>query len=311
MPANALTQAFLDEIAMADAKPWHEMTPGEAREAWHTICHLFAGAPEPVAEVDDHIVPGPAGDLECRSYTPDGTGPFGALIYFHGGGWVVGTTDTYSVACRALANAAGCKAFAPTYRLAPEYRYPAAAEDCYATLEWVVENAATLDIDPTRIAIGGDSAGGNLAAAVSLMARDRGGPSCAFQLLIYPVTDHDLKRSSYREYAEGYVLEAAAMRWFWDHYVPEPAMRDEPYASPLRASDLSGLPPAHVITAECDVLCDEGEAYAAKLESAGVPVSRSRAEGTIHGFIHPFGGRLPFAEASIEEAGATLRAALS
>ena len=310
MAANAETQAFLDEIAEADAKPFNEMTPAEAREVWYTVCLLFAGAPEPVASLDDRFIPGPHGDIELRSYTPEGSGPFGSLVYFHGGGWVVGTIDTYQVACRRLANASGCKVFAPTYRMAPEYKYPTAVEDCYAAFAWIADNAAALDIDPTRVAIGGDSAGGNLTAAVSLMARDKGGPAAAFQLLIYPVTDYNLETKSYKEYAEGHMLTADSMAWFWDHYLPTPEAGNEPYASPLRADDLSGLPPALVMTAECDVLCDEGKAYAARLEAAGVPTTLSHTEGTIHGFIHPLGGRLPFADKGIAEAGQALRAAL-
>ena len=311
MAANAETQAFLDEIAEADAKPWHEMTPAEARETWYTVCLLFAGAPEPVALIEDQVIPGPHGDITLRSYTPEGDGPFRSLVYFHGGGWVVGSDDTYQVACRRLANASGCKVFFPTYRMAPEFKYPTAVEDCYAALNWISENTSALDIDADRIAIGGDSAGGNLTAAVSLMARDKGGPNAAFQLLIYPVTDYNLDTGSYKEYAEDHLLTAADMAWFWNHYLPTPEAGAEPYASPLRADDLSGLPPALVMTAECDVLCDEGEAYAAKLEAAGVPVTLSRTDGTIHGFMHPLGGRLPFADAGVAEAGKALKAALA
>jgi acetyl esterase len=287
------------------------MTPAEARETWYTVCLLFAGSPEPVASIDDAIIPGPGGDLELRSYTPEGSGPFPALLYLHGGGWVIGTSDTYQVPCRALANATGCKVFSPTYRLAPEYKYPAAPEDCYAALTWIAENASRLDIDPKRIAIGGDSAGGNLTAAVTLMARDRGGPQAAFQLLIYPVTNYNLRTESYQEYAEGHLLEAEAMRWFWEHYLPSPEAAEDPYASPLRAQDLSGLPPAFVMTAECDPLRDEGEDYAAKLKQAGVPVTLSRAHGTIHGFMHPLGGRLPHAKTGIAEAASALKSALA
>ncbi|MGI9658331.1 MAG: alpha/beta hydrolase, partial [Gaiellaceae bacterium] len=192
-----------------------------------------------------------------------------------------------------------------------EYKYPIAVEDCYAAFAWIVNNAAELAIDADRIAIGGDSAGGNLTAAVSLMARDKGGPTAAFQLLIYPVTDYDLDTTSYLEYAEDHYLTRDAMAWFWELYLPTPEAGKEPYASPLQADDLSGLPPALVITAECDVLCDEGEAYAAKLEAAGVPVTLNRADGMIHGYIHPLGGRLPFADAAVAEAATAIKAALA
>ena len=287
------------------------MTPAEARETWHTIVHLFAGPSDPVASIDDQIIPGPHGDIELRSYTPEGKAPFGALVYFHGGGWVIGTADTYQVAGRKLANATGCKVFLPTYRMAPEYKYPTAVEDCYAAFEWIAANGARLEIDPSRIAIGGDSAGGNLTAAVSLMARDKGGPSAAFQLLIYPVTDYNLDSGSYMEFAEDYFLTRDSMAWFWDLYLPTPEAGKEPYASPLQAADLSGLPPALVMTAECDVLRDEALEYAAKLEAAGVPVTLSQADGTIHGFMHPLGGRLPFAEAGVAEAAQAIKAALA
>lgn len=311
MAANAETQAFLDEINALDAKPFHEMTPAEARETWHDIVAMFAGPSEDVASIDDQIIPGPAGDMALRSYTPEGSGPFPALVYFHGGGWVIGTADTYQVACRALANATGCKVFHPTYRMAPEYKYPAAVDDCYAAFSWIASNAPALDIDPERIAIGGDSAGGNLTAAVSLMARDKGGPRAGFQLLIYPVTDYDLDSESYLEYADDHFLTRDSMRWFWEHYLPNAEAGKEPYASPLRSDDLSGLPPALVMTAECDVLCTEGEAYAAKLEAAGVPTTLSRGEGQIHGYVHPLGGRLPFAGAAIAEAAAAVKGALA
>lgn len=305
------TQAFLDEIAAAGGKSWNQMTPAEARETWYTVCTLFSGGPESIAATEDRVIPGPLGPIELRSYTPKGTGPFPALVYLHGGGWVVGTADTYQAASRALANATGAKVFFPSYRLAPEYKYPAAAEDCYAAVRWVAENAAMLAIDPARIAVGGDSAGGNLTAAVALMARDRGGPTLAFQLLIYPVTDHRFDTGSYQEFASGYLLEAADMRWFWDHYLPNAQAGEEPYASPLRADHLRGLPPALVMTAECDVLRDEGEAYAARLREDGVPVTLSRYAGTIHGFMHPLEGRLPFAQDGLAEIGAAVKTALS
>jgi acetyl esterase len=311
MGANAETQAFLDEIAQAEGKPFHEMSPAEAREMWHTVVNLFAGPSEDVAAVDDIIIPGPNCDLELRVYTPEGEGPFGALIYIHGGGWVIGTADTYQVACRALANATGCKVLMPSYRLAPEYKYPIPLDDCYAAYTWIFENAASLDVDADKIAIGGDSAGGNLAAAVTLMARDKGGPAARYQLLLYPVTDHSFDTGSYVEYADDHYLTRDAMIYFWGLYLPNTEAGTEPYASPLRADDLSGLPPALVITAECDVLRDEGEEYAKKLEAAGVPTTLSRTDGTVHGFVHPLGRRLPFAGPAVAEAAAAIRAALA
>ena len=311
MAVTPETQAFLDDIAAAGGKSWSQMTPAEARETWYLVCGLFAGAPQPVASMDDRVIPGPAGEIELRSYTPEGKGPFPALVYLHGGGWVVGTTDSYQASSRALANATGAKVFFPTYRMAPEYKYPVPVEDCYAAVQWIAENAASLDVDPRKIVVGGDSAGGNLSAAVALMARDRGGPALAFQLLLYPVTDHRFDTGSYKEFATGYLLEGTDMPWFWDHYLPNAKAGQEPYASPLRADDLSGLPPALVMTAECDVLRDEGEAYAAKMQAAGVSVTLSRYEGAIHGFMHPLEGKLPFAKDGLVEIGAALQKALA
>jgi acetyl esterase len=227
------------------------------------------------------------------------------LVYLHGGGWVIGTLDSYDATCRELAQGAGCVVVSVDYRLAPEHRYPAAPEDCYAAVQWVAANAASLGADAKRLAVGGDSAGGNLSAVVSQMARDRGGPAIRFQLLIYPVTDADFTRRSYVDNAEGYLLTTASMRWFWDHYVPEQAKRAEPYASPLRAADLSGLPPAWVCTAEFDPLRDEGEAYAKRLQQAGVSTTLTRFDGLIHGFVS-MGLVAPKAQAGVDEAIAAL-----
>jgi acetyl esterase len=238
-----------------------------------------------LAEVEDRRIPGAAGEIGVRVYRPEGRAPLPALVYFHGGGWVIGSLETHDGACRELANRVGCVVVSVDYRLAPESRYPAAAEDCYAATKWVAGNAQALGVDPARIGIGGDSAGGNLTAVVALMARDRGGPALRHQLLIYPVTDADFGRPSYRENAEGYLLTTKAMEWFWGHYVPDPAQRAEPYAAPLRAKDLAGLPPAFVITAEYDPLRDEGEAYAKRLQQAGVPTRLQRYDGAIHGFF--------------------------
>jgi acetyl esterase len=196
------------------------------------------------------------------------------------------------------------------YRLAPEARYPAAAEDCFAATKWVAENARALGVDAARIGIGGDSAGGNLTAVVALMARDRGGPALRHQLLIYPVTDADFSRASYRENAEGYLLTTKAMEWFWGHYVPDPARRQEAYAAPLRAKDLSGLPPAFVLTAEYDPLRDEGEAFAARLQQAGVPTRLQRYDGAIHGFF-AMGLLSEVARRAIDDAVAETRKALA
>ncbi len=247
---------------------------------------LPAGAP--VAAVNSHSIPGPAGEIPVRIYTPDVGTPLPVLVWFHGGGWVLGSLDGTDHVCRELANAAGCIVVSVDYRLAPEHLFPAAPDDCEAAYTWVLAHAASFGGDPARVAVGGDSAGGNLAAVVSLRARDKHLPQPVFQLLVYPVTDHDLERPSYVANGDGYLLTTLSMRWFWDCYVPEVEQRRHPHASPLHAADLAGLPPALVITAEFDPLCDEGEAYAELLREAGVEVKLTRYDGMIHGFFVQF-----------------------
>jgi acetyl esterase len=284
MALDLQARAFLDQLAAAGSPPLNALSVPDARQALLT---LFAttGEKEPIQRVEDRHIPGPGGPIPIRIYTPQGNNRLPILVYFHGGGWVLGDLETHDAPCRALANAASCLVIAVDYRLAPEHKYPAAVEDCYAATKWVVLNAAALGGDPMRIAVGGDSAGGNLAAAVALMARDRGTPSLTYQLLIYPVTDYAFDTASYRDNAEGYLLTKDMMQWFWRHYLNSEADGQTPYASPLRARDVHGLPPALIITAEFDPLRDEGEAYAARLREAGVPVVLSRYSGMIHGFF--------------------------
>jgi acetyl esterase len=231
-------------------------------------------------------------------------------VYFHGGGWVVGSVAISDPFCRALANASGCGVLSIEYRLAPEDRYPAAANDAYAATRWAAEHASDLGVDASRIAVGGSSAGGNLAAVVTLMAREHGAPPIAFQLLHVPVTDHDFGTPSYRANATGFGLTRRGMTWFWDHYAPDPKLRDEPYASPIRATDLSGLPPAHVVTAEYDPLLDEGKAYAARLLQAGVPTTYVEYPGMVHGFTS-MAMSIPTGRTAIDDMGAALRRALT
>jgi acetyl esterase len=232
------------------------------------------------------------------------------LLYFHGGGMVVGNLDTIDGPVRALTNRAGCLTVSVDYRLAPEHKFPAAPEDCYAATDWVARNAASIGGDPSRIAVCGDSAGGNLAAVVPQMARDRGGPSIVFQLLMYPMTNYDFTTSSYGEFAEHHLLTRNSMAWFWEHYLASPADGKNPYASPLLAADLSGLAPALVCTSECDVLRDEGEAYAAALERAGVRVETKRYAGTIHG-VFQLAGALDISKAFIDDCASALRKAFA
>jgi acetyl esterase len=220
-----------------------------------------------------------------RIYTPDAPSPRPVVAFFHGGGFVICSVETHDGLARRLVNALGAVVVSVEYRLAPEARCPAAAEDCYAATQWVHEHAAELGADPARLMVAGDSAGGNLAAVVSLMAREQGGPPITSQVLVYPVIDAACDAPSYAENGEGYFLEATGMRWFWDHYLGPDGDGEHQNASPIRARDLSGLPPAVVITAEFDPLRDEGEAYAKALQAAGVPVVARRYDGMIHGFV--------------------------
>ena len=286
MPLGQQEQAFIDQLAAAGGPGFHEMEVAEARQA---ILQLFqVENPEPVAKVEDRTIPTPNGDLPIRLYTPEGDGPLPVLVFFHGGGWVVGNLESHDATCRALANAAGCITLAVDYRLAPEHKFPAAPEDCYEATKWAVLNAAALGGDPQRVAVGGDSAGGNLAAAVALMSGDRGAPSLAYQLLLYPVTNHSFDTESCKQNGEDYLLTKDSMVWFWDHYLENDEAGNAPYASPLQAKYVNSPPPGLVITAEFDPLRDEGEAYGKRLQDAGADIKISRYDGTIHGFFSFF-----------------------
>ena len=284
MPLDPQAEAFLKQAAAAGAPPLESLPVPQARQFLRT---LFApqGPREPVKKVEDRVIEANGVNLPVRIYTPEGTGPLPILVFFHGGGWVLGDCESYDAPCRALANGAGCIVVSVEYRLAPEHKFPAPPEDCYAATVWTVRNAATLRGDPARVAIGGDSAGGNLAAVVAQMARDRGGPPLVCQVLIYPVTDCALDTASYRANADGYLLTKGAMEWFWNYYLREQGDGAKPYASPIRATSFANLPPALLITAEYDPLHDEGAAYGAKLRAAGVPVVHSDYPGMIHGFF--------------------------
>jgi acetyl esterase len=304
VPLDPQVAALLEQMAALGARPFNEMTPEEARA--QMLANRGQQPVVPVEQVVDRTVLGLAGEIPVRIYTPAGSGPLPVVVYFHGGGWVIGNIESHDATCRALANESGCIVVSVDYRLAPEHKFPAAAEDSYAATVWAAEFGG----DASRLAVAGDSAGGNLAAVVALMARDRGGPRIAFQLLVYPVTDFSFDRPSYSENAEGYLLSRDAMRWFWNHYLAEEAEGLHPHASPLRAESLAGLPPALVLTAEFDPLRDEGEEYAAKLREAGVPADLVRYDGLIHGFFSFFqvidrGGE------AMRHAGGTLRSTLA
>ncbi len=284
MPVDPKVREFLDQLEALDVPPLPTLAPAVAREAVAEDSKAL-GPGEPVGRKEDRTIPGPAGEIPIRIYTPEGEGPFPILVYYHGGGWVVCDIETHNALCCSITNIAPCIVVSVDYRLAPEHKYPAAVDDCYAAAEWVFENAEALGGDPQRIALAGDSAGGNLATVVSMKARDESAFRPALQVLIYPVTDVDLDRPSYCRCAEGYMLTRADMVWFFENYFGSPEDGKQAYASPLLAKDLTNLPPALVMTAEYDVLCDEGDAYAERLREAGVQVRHSRYEGMIHGFI--------------------------
>lgn len=288
MPLNPAIEMLLTAMAEMPAIDFETATAEAARAIFDTPLPL--GPPPEVAEVRDLTIDLPGRTLPARLYRPAGAGPdMGLTLYFHGGGWVIGTIETYDNLCRQLAQTSGHAILSIGYRLAPEHRYPAAAEDCYDATAWADANRAVLGLGKGRIAVAGDSAGGNLAAAVSIMARDRDGPAIAHQLLIYPVTDADLTRPSYAANGGGdYYLSTAGMNWFWSHYLGDRPPGDAPLAAVLRQTDLSRLPPATVFTAEFDPLRDEGDAYASRLAASGVGVDHGCAPGMVHGFISMF-----------------------
>ena len=304
MPLDPQARAALD--LRAGAPPLESLTPTQARAQSAAVPRL--PGPE-VAKVEDVLVPGDGVEVPVRVYTPAGERA-GALVWLHGGGWVIGSIETNDATCRALANEAGCVVVSVGYRLAPEAKFPLPLDDCYAAAVWTVGPAAALGFDPRAVAIGGASAGGNLAAAVALMARERGGPALAHQLLVYPVVENDDSSQSFQDNGEGYGLDRTTMRWYWDHYVRDEADASNPLAAPLLADDLSGLPPALIITAEYDPLRDGGEAYAERLRQAGVETACSRYDGMIHGFFSA-GAPVDRTWDAIAEAAAALRGAFT
>lgn len=283
MPLDSDASAFLRRLAEQGGAPLHELSPLEVRDTLAATARA-GGAPEPVAEITDRQIPGPHGEIPVRVYVPNETAPRPAVLYFHGGGWVAGNLDSVETTCTMLANRAGAAVVSVDYRLAPEHKFPTAVDDCYAATRWVSHHADELAIDARRVAVAGDSAGGNLAAAVATVARDIGTPNIAFQVLFYPVTSMNFGTASYRENGQGYFLTTQMMRWFWKQYLDGESDAQDVRASPLLVPDASGLPPAFVVTAKFDPLRDEGEAYAELLRSAGNAVWHRRYEGQIHGF---------------------------
>jgi acetyl esterase/lipase len=297
------------EFADATASPpfIYELSPEDAREVLEGVQR--SAIDKPAVEIEDVTVPGgPHGQIAVRLIKPAGTaGILPVILYLHGAGWVLGSPQTHDLLVRNLAVGAKAAVVFPHYRRAPEAQYPSQIEEAYATATWIVDHGREYDLDGGHLAIAGDSCGGNLTIAVTLMAKDRGGPSFAAQLLYYPVTDAGLDTGSYHQFAEGYFLTRPGMAWFWDQYLPDESRRSENLASPLRAStdELAGLPPAMVINGEADPLRDEGEAYAAKLRAAGVLVTAMRYEGIIHDFVmlHPLAGTQAAKAATAQGAG--------
>ena len=276
-------EQVLEMVRASGRRPYETLSPTEARALFLAGREVLALEPAPVALVRDMVAPG---GVRLRLYRGAGTAAAAmlpVLVYFHGGGWVIGDLDSHDSVCRHLANAAGCAVVSVDYRLAPEHKFPAAVEDCFAAVSWVAAEATALAIDRERIAVGGDSAGGNLAAVVSLLARDRGAPRLG-EVLVYPAVDGGMTYPSIARFAEGFLLTRATMRWLYDQY-----LRGRPYrglaASPLRAPDLSRVAPAMVITAGFDPLCDEGEAYARRLQDHSVAVNHRHFPDQIHGFL--------------------------
>jgi len=308
MPLDPQVKLLLNEDLAKILPTLVEFEPVQARKQMSSLTPpvdpLLAAT-----SVEDKNIPGPGGKIPVRLYYPEGNSPFPTLVYFHGGGWVVGSLDSHHAFCHALSKASGCLVVAVDYRLAPEHPYPAPIEDAFAATCWVRESAAAIRADADRMAVGGDSAGATLATVVALMARDRGGPSINLQVLIYPITDRNFETSSYLQNADGYMLTRDLMIWFWNHYLTDEDSAADPYVSPLRAEDLSRLPQALIITAEYDPLRDEGEAYARRLKAAGVPVTLSRYDGMIHGFIR-MTARLDQARTALNEVADVLKGAL-
>ena len=299
-------QQVLDGKAASGAAPLWELSPDEGRAMVEANNTMIPAGPD-VESVRDIVIPSQAGGMPARVYSPS-PAPRGVVLYYHGGGWVVGTLDSWDASVRGLAVASGCDVVSVDYRLAPDHVFPAAADDAYDALVWAASGSGLAAGRPVVVA--GDSAGANLATVSALRARDTSGPPIALQVLVYPVVDCDLDRRSYREYdGDELILNRRDMIWFWDHYAPDPASRANPYASPLRAPSLSGLPPVYLVTAEHDPLRDEGFAYADRLRAARVPVEHRHYGSQIHGFF-TFTGVLDDADKAVAEAGSAIRSAV-
>lgn len=311
MTLDPQAQALLSKLAAAGRPARYDMTLSEARALSIATATEANDPPEPVKTVENRSIESNGLHIPVRIYTPDAPGPLPMLLYFHGGGWVLSNLDTHDSLCRKITNRAQCIVISVDFRLAPEHKFPAAAEDSFAATCWVAEHATELYGDAQRIAVAGDSAGGNLAAVVALMARDQNKPALSYQVLIYPVTDyHTPGTPSYFELGKGYNLTREEMIWFWRSYLANEQDAQNPYAVPMHAQSLRGLPPAFIITAEYDPLRDEGEAYAAHLRESGVPVILKRYPGMLHGFVN-MSGILDQGKQAIEDIAVALRQAFA
>lgn len=307
MPLDPQAEAYLQQIATVPA--WYELPVEDVRKQRVLMAPTMNGPAEPVKQVENCRIPGPAGEIPIRIYTPQGETPLPVFIYFHGGGWVLSDVDTHDTLCRKLANRSSCIVVSVDYRLAPEHKFPAAVEDSYAATCWVAENACSFDGNPTQIVVGGDSAGGNLSAVVTQIAREQKGPALTYQVLIYPATDYfgdAVNNRSYQQNGEGYFLTTEGVSQFLHRYLNNEEEGKDPRFAPLRAESLADLPPALIITAEFDPLLDEGELYAKRLQEAGVPVILRRYPGMIHGFFN-MAAVISKANQAIDETGETLR----
>lgn len=329
MPIDDQIKQILDQFEQFGIPPIPELSPENARNlptlknaveemvaqsALTRAMTLVKPMPEPVGRIQHIRIPVPAGEVLARVYTPttvpENSAPYPVVVYFHGGGWVIANLDVYEPSARSLCNAAECMVVSVAYRQAPEHKFPTAVLDAHAALQWVIANAHELNGDPLRVAVAGESAGGNLATVACLMSRDQGEKLPLFQLLIYPVVNHAYDTPSYRENADGKPLSAAMMPWFWNHYLNNDAEGRTPYASPFRAPDLRNLPPTLIITAEFDVLRDEGEAYGERLRQAGVSTTISRYEGMVHEFFG-LAGMVGKAKDALDEAATALKKAFA
>ena len=310
MSLDPVLKNFLAQLyAQPGPKMW-EFTPAEARQAFVVLMQFVAPKNITVDKVENGRATGPNGDIPVRVYTPAGAGNgiLPVLIFFHGGGFVIGNLDTHDGLCRVLANESGARVIAVDYRLAPEHKFPAAVDDAYAALCWVATNAERLGVDPNRIAIGGDSAGAVLATVSASSTKEKGGPKLALQLLMFPSADFSANTASRRNWADGYFLDRLTIKWFSDNYLPKDADLRDPRLSPLYAN-LCGVAPACLLTAECDPLHDEALEYAAKLKDSGVPVSVMDYPHLVHDFIY-FDAVLPQAREALRAAAQAVRNAL-